>query len=259
MSSFTCPYCGHRCIVEREEEEIDMKRGLLERLFKPREFEASRSWEASVAQPVAQPQVVGRPVVPRDPVMTRYVKLPLTAAVIFGLFGAVLLAAITAGLAVWLKAQGWWLASVPAVSIVGAAGIAAYVWFRLFNRGMEILEFLERLTGVDINADGSVGKPAGPEVIIVEIVNREGRNIRRIELPVKDAETLRQVAHAMLQLGCNLSKRSLAKHTPLSEEKALVLLAAMREKGLARFNTNDKPQSGTTLTKDGLDLFESLL
>lgn len=236
-----------------------MKRGLFSRLFGPREFEASRPWEAPIAQPVAQPHVIGRPVVPRDPVMTRYVQLPLTAAIIFGLFGAILLTAIAAGLAVWLKARGWWLASVPATFIVSGAGTAAYVWFRLFNRGMEILEFLERLTGVDFNADGAIGKPTQPETVTVEVINREERNIRRYNLPVEDIETLRQVARAVLQLRCNLSKRSLAKHTSLSEEKALTLLAAMREKGLARFNTKDKPESGTALTKDGLDVFESLL
>jgi len=257
MNVFTCP-CGRRYEIVEKGEETDMKRGLLSRLFGPREFEASRPWEAPIAQPVAQPHVIGRPVVPRDPVMTRYVQLPLTAAVICGLFGAILLTAIAAGLAVWLGARGWWLASVPVTFIVGAVGIAAYFWFRLFNRGMEILEFLERLTGMDLDNDSAIGKPE-PEVIVVEIVNREGRSIRRIELPVKDAKTLRQVAHAVLQLGCNLSKRSLAKHTSLSEEKALALLAAMREKGLARFNTKDKPESGTALTKDGLDLFESLL
>jgi hypothetical protein len=208
---------------------------------------------------MVQPQPINRPIVPRDPVMTRYIQLPLTAAVIFGLFAALLLTAIVAGALAGFKARGWWLISMPATFIIAATVVAAFYWFRLFNRGMTTLEFLERLTGVDINKDGVTGKSAEPEVVIVEVIDRANHTIHRHELPVKDRETLRQVAHAVLQLGCNLSKRGLAEYTDLSEEKALVLLAAMREKGFARFNTTDKPESGTALTKNGLDLFKSVL
>jgi len=64
-----------------------------------------------------------------------------------------------------------------------------------------------------------------------------------------------QMAIAVLQRDCNLSKRGLAKETTLSEEKANKLLERMRFLGYARC-TGATANAGTELTNKGRVLLE---
>jgi len=257
MNHFTCPSCGARYLIVPEGEE-KMKRGFFRR--KKREFEASQSWQASIAQPAMAPQALARPPAQHDSVMTRDVQLPLAQARITGFYfawGPTIIAAIIVALA---KAGGWWWAAVPATFGISFLLFSGAAWYILLQKHRKILWFneIERFLGIDLNRDGFIGKPPKPDIVRVERTDRESRSMRWDDLPIS-TESLREVAHAVLQLRCNVSKRGLAKDTSLSVEKAAELLTAMREAGFARFNTAKKPESGTALTKDGLDLLEQIL
>lgn len=229
-----------------------MKCGLLGWLFGPREFETSRSWEAPVAQPMAQPQVVGRPVVSRDPVMTRYVRFPLTAAVICGLFPALLLAGIAAAFVVGFEAGGWWYISVPVTFVLVAVVGSGAAWYWLFIRGLTILEFLERLTGMDLNNDNAIGKPPEPKETVVRFIDEEKRQMRWVTLPMSDT-VVREVAEAMLQTDghYNFSRRDMRAATSISDKEFRDLQTTFLEHGWAAYREPNKPNSGVVLLAAG--------
>lgn len=220
-----------------------------------RRFESSKRWNPSQTVPAIphQPQL-GFAEVTRS--------TPARPATVESDFKVVALQAAGCAIAAFLPALGltiikgwsWW---IPPSALVGAFSLS---WFVLLFDQRKLLRIVETVIGKDIDGDGFEGQPQPePEKppFRIQVESEGGRVIRFDDLPV-DEETMVQVAAAVLQRGCNLSRRELAGATNLSEEKANELLEQMRFLRYARYK-GATGNAGTELTNKGSVLLEHLL
>lgn len=244
---FTCP-CG-RVYRIVEEGRGEMRRGFFARLFGRGEFQASRPWQAHVAQPTTMPQAVARPPVQHDPAMTRWVRLPLAQAVVCGFFAAWLPTAIAIVIIIVTKVDGWWWAVVPAVFAFSIMLLSGVAWYILFVLDRKTLMFIERFIGVDLNRDGVIGEP---KTTIVDFTDREKRHKYKVELPVTDG-VMTEIAHAMLQSGgrYNFSRRDMMAKTSISDDAFDKLQKEFLRRGWATYRKEGKPNAGVVLLAAG--------
>lgn len=251
MVTFTCPDCGHTFHIP-EGQPVITPQGPFEKM---RSFQSSTRWNPSQTVPAIphQPQLNIEEV-------TR--SAPARPATVESDFNVVILQAAGCAMAAFLPALGltimyewsWW---IPPSALVGGFSIS---WFLLLIDTRKLLRMVETVIGRDIDGDGMVGQSQPPPrkpPLRIQVESKGGRVIQFDELPVDedDEETMIRVATAVLQRGCNLSRRELAKETNLSEERANELLEQMRRLGYARYK-GASPNTGTELTNKGRVLLE---
>jgi len=98
-----------------EEGRGEMKKGFFARLFRRNEdqFDMAKPWQANIAKPAIAPQGWVKPTPQHDPVMVRFVRLPLIQAVISGFYWAWVPTVITIIILAATKAKIWWWLSAP--------------------------------------------------------------------------------------------------------------------------------------------------
>lgn len=240
MNQFMCPHCGCALRVQSMNPQSE----------RMRPFEMSVPWQPSHSV-AAMPQ---QPETPQFSEATR--RSPARPATVEGDFAVVALQAIGCGVAACILSIGvvvkwhwpWW---TPLMVLGGGSAVA---WFVLLVGQRKHLWIIETITGRDIDGDGAVGEPRQAEPFVVEWESKEGKSIKRETWPISE-EQVREIAEAHLRRGKRLSKRELAKHTSLSEEKTLEVLAWMRSRKMARYVDGQK----TALTGKGSYLLSQLL
>jgi hypothetical protein len=126
-------------------------------------------------------------------------------------------------------------------------------WLYLLGAHRSLLWFVETITGKDLDGDREKGKPE-KEPFPVEWTDKENKKQERHYWPIPE-EQVREIGKAHLHQGVSLSKRELAKHTSLSEEKALEVLKYMRQKAYAQYVDGNTTQ----LSGRGEYFFKQLL
>lgn len=178
------------------------------------------------------------------------VLVPFWQAVISAVLGGVLVLVIT----VFLSIENEWSLWVPPLSFLGATALILFcAWLWRLGAHCKLLWLVEMITGKDLDQDGQKGPPRQAEPFCVEWTDRENKRKEKHYWPVPEAQ-IREIGQAHLR-GVNLSKRELAKHTSLSEEKALEVLAYMRQKAYAQYVDGNR----TELTGRGEWFFKQLL
>jgi len=251
MNHFTCPSCGARYLIIPEEGSGEMKKGILSRLFRRDEdqFDMAKPWQAGIAKPAIAPQGWVKPTPQHDPVMVRFVRLPLVQAVISGFYWAWVPTGIAVVILAAAKAKIWWWLLVPIILAVSTLAISGRYWFRLYEKDRETLEFIERFTGLDLNRDGEVGKP---KTTIVEIIDREKRHKYEVELPV-DEDVMAEIARAILESGgrYNFSRRDMMARSSISDDAFDKLQKEFLWRKWAAYRSEGKPNSGVELLAVG--------
>ena len=140
-----------------------------------------------------------------------------------------------------------------AVSTGLAFGVS---WLVLLVDHRKALWSVEKITGVDLDGDGHAGDPNAhePQRVRVEIVENNGRQarIQYLDLPL-DLDKLTDVAHALLEEGASLSRRSLSDVITQTEYNNLG--PALVNAGLAR----DLPGNRRELTGAGRSMLRELI
>jgi hypothetical protein len=175
---------------------------------------------------------------------------PFWQAVISGAMIAFVSILVTVG-GFLLDAWPWWV--IPIVFFCAFVIVSGFWWFKLLGAHRKLLWLVEMITGKDLDQDGQKGPPRQAEPFCVEWTDRENKRKEKHYWPVPEAQ-IREIGQAHLR-GVNLSKRELAKHTSLSEEKALEVLAYMRQKAYAQYVDGNR----TELTGRGEWFFKQLL
>jgi len=146
----------------------------------------------------------------------------------------------------------WWI--VPVIFVGTFIAVAFVMWFKLLGSHRKLLWLVEIITGKDWDKDHQIGQPRKLEPFCVDWTDRENKRKEKHYWPIPE-EQVREIGKAHLRRGASLSKRELAKHTSLSEEKALEVLAYMRQKAYAHYVDGNK----TELTGRGDYFFSRLL
>ena len=216
---------------------------------KAQTFESTAPWQPSHSVPAVQ-----QPEIPSFTEATR--RSPARPATVEGDFAVIALQALGCGMAaailsiggIWQGDWPWWS---PVIALGSGTSIS---WFILLYSQRKHLWIIEKVIGLDIDGDGAISEPYQAEPFVVEWHNKEGRSIKRETWPISEKQ-VREIAEAHLKRGKRLSKRELAKHTSLSEEKALEVLAWMRSHKMAHYIDGQK----TELTGKGKFLLDKLL
>lgn len=225
------------------------KRGILSRLLGPKEFEASKPWDASIAQPVAQPQAFTPPY-ERPHVLARYFDLNWRHALASGFFAGLCLGLL------WPVIGGnelKWYEPLGA-GLISFAGTSLIVWGILLfidRKGLMKSETanLEALLGVDLNRDGHIGEP---KTTIVDFTDHDKNQQQIAELPVSYT-IMQEIAKAMLQSGkrYNFSRRDMLAATSISDDQFEQLQRKFLVSGWAAYKVKDKPNTGVILLASG--------
>jgi hypothetical protein len=216
---------------------------------KTQTYEATAPWQPSHSVPAMPRQEM-----PAFTEATR--RSPARPATVEGDFAVVALQSLGCGVAICILTVGatlqwglsWW---TPVMALGGGFSLA---WFILLYSQRKHLWIIETILGQDIDGDGTVGEPRQAEPFVVEWESKEGKRIQRETWPIPE-EQVRELAEAHLRHDRRLSKRELARHTSLSEEKALEVLAWMRSHKMAHYVDGQK----TELTGKGKYLLRQLL
>lgn len=176
---------------------------------------------------------------------------PFWQAVISGTMIAFVTIPITIG-GVLFDMWSWWV--VPITVACAFIAVTGFVWFKLLGSHRKLLWLAETITGKDLDGDGQRGRPRKPEPFCVDWTDRENKRKEKHYWPIPEGQ-VREIGEAHLLRGASLSKRELAKHTSLSEEKALEVLAYMRSKAYAIYVDGNR----TELTGRGDYFFSRLL
>jgi hypothetical protein len=192
-----------------------------------------------------------RPV--RDPAIESDVITPVLQALMSGAVGAILsgAGAVIAD------------ASKPvAFAALGGAGVLGLAWFTLLREHRGLLWEIERVTGADLDRDGTVGAPGAsqstePREVRVEITERSRNRARMrfVDVPLSDSE-LEAVARAVLVQREAFSQRGLADI--LSQEQYGATYQAMLDGGLLRYK-GKSARAGVELTGAGRAFLEQYL
>lgn len=136
------------------------------------------------------------------------------------------------------------------------SGIA---WFVLFSKDRRLLWLAESITGLDINKDGSVGKPE-PKTTIVDFTDHDERHRYRVELPVNDS-VMKEIAHAMLGSAgrYNFSRRDMMAKTSISDDAFEKIQKEFLRRGWAAYRKENKPNSGVALLAAGRAVLREFL
>jgi len=116
-----------------------------------------------------------------------------------------------------------WAGRIGGLAGVLALAVATFVFVLQHRR---LLWIVETMTGLDLDGDGERGEPLS---VPVELVDREGRKMRRFDLPLSNAE-LQAVATAVLRNGKAFSRPAL--RGVLSQGKFNRLAREMERRGL---------------------------
>lgn len=152
-------------------------------------------------------------------------------------------------------------AGILAAILWGSAGAAlrsagvvfSLAWFLLLIDNRSGLWIVERITGRDLDRDGSIGRPARP--VRVEVVDREGRSMRWPAMPLGE-EKLRDLARAIVVTRSPYSRRALCRDRQvLTQNEYENLSRALLEAGLLR----DLPGNNRELTPAGRAMMRQLL
>jgi hypothetical protein len=242
MNQFKCPHCGRMLTVQPVKLTVPKK----ERM---QTFESTAPWQPSHSVPAVPKQEM--------PSFTEAKRQsPARPATVEGDFAVVALQALGCGVAICILAIGatlqwdlvWW---TPVMALGGGFSAA---WFILLYSQRKHLWIIETIFGQDIDGDGTIGESRQAEPFVVEWHNKEGKSIKREMWPISE-EQVREIAEAHLRRDKRLSKREIAKHTSLSEEKALEVLAWMRSHKMARYADGQT----TELTGKGKYLLSQIL
>jgi len=187
----------------------------------------------------------------------------LRQSVISGLSAALALT----GLAIVINPYADWGLTIDDFALIfigSAAFVYVGIWFLLLIVDRvtlllnEIIEVAERIFKKDINQDGLIGGqqesvPRKAEPFEVVWTDPEKRQLQLHGWPVPE-EQVKEVGEAYFS-GVDLSKRELAKHTSLGQDKALEVLNYMRRKAYAHYIDGNT----TELTGRGEHFFSILL
>lgn len=248
---FICPCCGAVCVVGREEEGARRKRGgLFSRLFGGGdEFEASRRWQPTLTQPVAEPRPIAPPF-ERPHVLARYFDLNWRHALVSGFLAGLcaflfFMPPVLNGHGKLYRPVTWGLGTFAVVS--------AIVWGILLFSDRKGLNKLEMALGIDLNRDGSIGGAVEePKTTVVDFTDHDKRQRFIVELPIR-YEVMRQIAQTMLrsQGQYSFSRRDMMAKTSISDEEFRELQRIFIEKGWAHYRSEGKPNSGVELLAAG--------
>lgn len=246
MIQFKCPYCKGRLAIQSVRGNSPIKRGFKRQAWQ--EFHLDMGSEDA-------PVLAGTSFTRRQPARAASVesdvKVPFFQAMICGAIAS--LATLLGGVGLAAKQHwAWWIP--PGAALTAFVAVMALAWASLLGAHRQLLWLVEEITGQDLDQDGETGQPREPEPFLVEWTDGQNRRQERHHWPVPE-EQVREIAKAHLMQGANLSKREIAKHTSLSEEKALEVLAFMRNKAYARYMDGNR----TELTGRGEYFFSQLL
>lgn len=145
---------------------------------------------------------------------------------------------------------GFWR-PLPSGAVSGAA-ILTLSWLILLRDHRGLLWDVERVTGTDLDHDGSVGPiEVKPDVTRVEITERDQGNtrVRYVDVPLSDSE-LEKLAQAVLQHDLTFSRRSLNEAGVMESERYAELTDRMLQGDLLRYRGKGK-HSGLELSPAG--------
>ena len=119
-----------------------------------------------------------------------------------------------------------------AAAIGAAVGglVLAGVWLLLLSDRRQLLWTTERVLHTDLDHDGAIGEPEPPPLTRLELVDRDRRQVRYVDLPLSDQQ-LEALARAVLRPGATFSRRSLPDGL-LSPEVYSDLVARLLAAGL---------------------------
>lgn len=153
----------------------------------------------------------------------------------------------------------------PVLKAFGMAFIYSLLglWLILLLRWLKLTEALERLTGLDINRDGSIGEAEAiesrPQVFStrLELVSDAGRRIQYLDIPI-ESERLALFAQEVLK-GASLTEASFTGSNKMFTRSEFTSLRdALLRRGLISWNSAGYPARGVHLTRAGRAALEHL-
>lgn len=180
------------------------------------------------------------------------VKEDIIVPVAWSAITGIAVASMVTAFKVWLGWSWHW----PLVACFASTSIT---WILLLVDWRAMLWRVETITGMDVDKDGSKGKPEEkPNSHVVEFTDHSKKKKAWIEMPV-DEKMMLKIAKAYGSGRFEFSRRDMMAATRISDDKFEKLQKLFLERAWAVYRKEGAPNSGVELTAAGKHVLRSYL